>query len=195
MLEILIELDQKLFLFLNGLHIEQLDMVMYYISYKFSWVPLYLFLAVLIIKKYQWKSVTMMIFVVILITMSDQGSVFMKNFFERLRPCHEPDLEGLVHLVRGRCGGSYGFVSSHATNAFALAFFMIKMLNDRYRFVAPVMLFYAISNAYSRIYLGVHYPADVLLGSLLGNTIGFGVVFMWNKWEKYFFKPERVLPR
>ncbi|MFO7978734.1 MAG: phosphatase PAP2 family protein [Bacteroidales bacterium] len=195
MLEYLLEFDQKLFLFLNGLRMEQLDMVMYYISYKFTWVPLYIILTVLLAKKYRWKALPLMIFVVILITMSDQGSVFFKNFFERLRPCRDPDLEGLVHLVRQRCGGVYGFVSSHATNAFALAIFMGKILNDRFRVVYPVMIVYAILNGYSRIYLGVHYPADVVFGSLLGIGIGLGVVFMWNKWEQYFYKPERVLPR
>lgn len=184
-----------MFLFLNGLHVDQLDMFWYYISWKYTWIPLYLVLAVMLVKKYRWRSLPLMIFVVILMTMSDQGSVYFKNFFERLRPCHDPDLEGLVHLVRGHCGGTYGFVSSHATNAFALAVFMGTLLKDNYRYIYPILLVYAVLNAWSRIYLGVHYPADVIFGGLLGSAIGFGVLYLWGRWEQYFYKPERVLPR
>jgi undecaprenyl-diphosphatase len=185
MLEFFLELDKQFFLILNGLHHPFFDQVMYYISHKFTWIPLYVFLMVLVFIRYRWKGFLVLVFVVILITLSDQLSVLAKNTFMRLRPCLEPSLEGLVHIVRGRCGGRYGFVSSHATNTFALAVFMNYLLGSRFRFVVPVMLTYAVLNAYSRVYLGVHYPADVIFGALLGVLIGMFVYFLWAKVVKY----------
>ena len=99
----------------------------------------------------------------------------------RFRPCHEPSLEGLVHIVRGRCGGRFGFVSSHAANTFALATFVTAVLKDRYRYMVAIMFTYAILNGYSRVYLGVHYPGDVIFGSLLGAGIGIAVALLWIK--------------
>lgn len=180
MLDFLIDLDQKLLLFLNGLNHPFLDPVMFYISHKFTWIPLYLLLLVLVFWRYKWKGFLVLIFVVLLVTLSDQGSVFVKNTVMRLRPCREPLLDGLLHMV-SRCPGGYSFVSSHATNTFALAIFMNKLLGARFRFVVPVMITYAVLNAYSRVYLGVHYPGDVIFGSLLGILVGMFVYFLWEK--------------
>jgi len=184
MLDFLLELDQKLLLFLNGLNHPYLDPVMYYISHKFTWIPLYVLLLVLVFWRYKWKGFLVLVFVVLLVTLSDQSSVFIKNTFMRLRPCREPLLEGLVHMV-SRCPGGYSFVSSHATNTFALAIFMNNLLGKRFRFVVPVMITYAGLNAYSRIYLGVHYPGDVIFGMLLGILVGMFVYFLWVKLDKY----------
>ncbi len=181
MIELLLELDKQLFLFLNGLHNDFFDWLMHYISYKYTWVPLYAFLLVLVIYRYRWKGLLFILFATLLVFLSDQSSVFIKNTFMRFRPCHEPELEGLVHIVRGKCGGRYGFVSSHAANTFAVAVFVIGLLKERFRFVVPVMLLYAILNGYSRIYLGVHYPGDVIFGALLGTGIGYMVFFFWQK--------------
>lgn len=181
MLEFFLELDRQLFLFLNSLNNGFFDWLMYYISYKYTWVPLYGFLLFLVINKYRWKGLYFVLFVTLLIVFSDQSSVWMKNTFMRFRPCHEPSLEGLVHIVRGRCGGRFGFVSSHAANTFALATFVTALLKDRYRFVGAVMFTYATLNGYSRIYLGVHYPGDVIFGSLLGAGIGIALAFLWVK--------------
>lgn len=187
MLDFLIELDQKLLLFLNGLNHPFLDPVMFYISYKFTWIPLYLFLLVLVFWRYKWKGFLVLIFIVLLVTLSDQGSVFVKNTIMRLRPCREPLLDGLLHMV-SRCPGGYSFVSSHATNTFALAIFINKLLGLRFRFVVPVMIAYAALNAYSRVYLGVHYPGDVIFGSLLGILIGWLVFFLWEKLNQFIAK-------
>lgn len=190
MLEFFLEIDKQLFLFLNGLNNGFFDQVMYYISEKTTWIPLYLVLLYMVFRQYRWKVFLMLVFVVILITLSDQLSVLAKNTFMRFRPCHEPSLEGLVHIVRGRCGGRFGFVSSHAANTFALAIFMNFLLRDSYRFMVPVMLSYAVLNAYSRIYLGVHYPGDVVFGALLGVLIGWFVYFLWSKVIKYTKRPK-----
>lgn len=91
----------------------------------------------------------------------------------RLRPCHNPELANLVHTINGACGGQYGFVSSHAANTFALAVFVVLVLKKHFKWMFCFMLVWATIVSYSRIYVGVHYPGDVLGGALLGSTIGF----------------------
>ncbi len=189
MIEFLIKLDTQLFLFLNEIHNPFWDELMYWISYKYTWIPLYAFFLILIIKHYKWKSLYIIVAVALLITLSDQISVKVFKFgFERLRPCHNPNLEGLVHIVKGHCGGKYGFVSSHAANTFALAMFLSLLFKSFYKYSTLLLLFWAAIVSYSRIYLGVHYPADILGGALLGILLGY-LVFYTLKWvEKQFIK-------
>ena len=166
-------LDQHLFLFLNSLNSPFWDQVMYNISGTVIWIPLYLAILVALGVKYKKKFLVLILMIIIAITLSDQGSVFFKNSIHRLRPCHEPALEGLVHLVKGRCGGKFGFVSSHASNTFTAA--ILSLLLIKRKWFTYSMIFWAIVVGYSRIYLGVHYPGDVICGSLLGLLIGWGV--------------------
>jgi undecaprenyl-diphosphatase len=144
---------------------------MVFSSAKFSWTPLYLVLLFLISKQYKWKTFLVLAFVTLLILVSDQISVHaFKNVFERLRPCHNPELIERVRMITG-CGGQYGFVSSHAVNSFALAVFVTGIINNNGRWLTFVMFLYAFLNCYSRVYLGVHYPGDVLIGAILGFAI------------------------
>lgn len=176
MINQLIAWDKELLLFLNSLHTPFLDFLFYWISDKLIWVPFYLFLIYLIIKQYRKETWYIMLAVGVLIACSDLSSVHLfKNVFERLRPCHDPGLIDRVHLVNGECGGAFGFVSSHATNCFALAVFLAKILGKAYRHFTPLILLWAAIVAYSRIYLAVHFPGDVLCGALLGTIIGFSV--------------------
>jgi undecaprenyl-diphosphatase len=169
MIEFLKEIDTRLFLFLNGINSPFGDFVMYWLSHRFIWIPLYAFLLYLLFRHYGWKSLIFLVFVAVLITISDQVSVHLfKNVFQRLRPCHEPALEGMVYTL-GRCGGKFGFISSHASNSFALAVFMALLLWRKVRIMAIIMLIWATLVSYSRVYLGVHYPGDILVGAMVGT--------------------------
>ncbi len=181
-MEFLLNADRDLFLFLNGLHASWLDMPMYWISNKFFWIPLYMLLLFLVFRHYGWKrALLILLAIALLITLSDQITGFMKGYFQRPRPSHNESLAGLVHTVKGYRGGAWGFVSSHAANSLALALFMISLLAKKIRFIAPIMLTFAILNAYSRIYLGVHYPADILGGMVIGIVVALLVITLW-KW-------------
>lgn len=185
MIEWLKELDTALFLFLNGLHAPSWDTFMSAVSGKLIWLPLYLFILFLLYRRYGRKTLVLLLFIVLLITMSDQLSVkAFKEVFQRFRPCHEPALAGLVHTVNGKCGGSWGFVSSHASNSFALALFSLLLIRDKP--YTAFIVFWAFLVSYSRIYLGVHYPGDILGGAILGGFIGWLVYkayrFIDNRW-------------
>ena len=179
MIEFLSNIDTNFFLFLNGINSPFWDTVMWHVSGKLTWIPLYLVIIYFIFRKYRWKTLWILIAIAVVVTLADQFSVhFFKNVFERLRPCHNPDIKELVHIVNGKCGGKFGFVSSHAANTFGVATFLLMLF--RIRWFGLAILLWAAVVSYSRIYLGVHYPGDVLVGSLLGVLIGWVV---WKLFE------------
>lgn len=177
--------DTQLFVFLNGIHSPFWDNIMFWISKTNSWIPLYLVLVGLIIYKQRKRALLTLLFIGLLILISDQVSVhFFKNVFQRLRPCHTPELQDIVHLVKNRCGGKYGFVSSHASNTFAIAGFLSFLF--RYKPLTVFLFLWAAVVSYSRIYLGVHFPLDVACGAILGFSIGYMV------YRAYSFANKRV---
>jgi len=178
-------LDQQLFLFLNSLNSPLWDTVIHAISGKVIWVPLYLAILIFLGIKYKRKFLVILLFIILAATLADQISVLFKNHFQRLRPCHEPSLEGLIHLVNGECGGKFGFVSSHATNSFNVA--LISLLFIKKRWYTIGIILWALVVGYSRIYLGVHYPGDVICGSLLGALIG------WSIYKLYELTDNKIL--
>lgn len=171
-------LDQQALLFLNSLNSPFFDQVMYAISGKIIWIPLYLAILIYLGIKYKRKFLIIVLFIILAATLADQISVLIKNLVERLRPCHEPELQGLVHLVKGECGGMYSFVSSHATNSFNVALISLLLIKKRW-FTISIIL-WALVVGYSRIYLGVHYPGDVICGSILGALIGWSIYRLYD---------------
>jgi len=178
MIESLSDIDTKLFLFLNGINSPFWDIVMWQISGKLTWIPLYLLIVYFIVKRYGYKSIWILIAVALVVTLADQLSVHLfKNVFLRLRPCHNPEIMELVHNVN-RCGGKYGFVSSHAANTFGVAVFLLYLFRTKWFSIG--ILFWATLVSYSRVYLGVHYPGDVAVGGMLGAAVGYGVWKLLN---------------
>jgi undecaprenyl-diphosphatase len=185
-------LDQQLFLFLNSCYSPFWDRFMLAVSGILIWVPLYMAILIWLGFKYRRRFIIILFFIILAVTLADQISVHLfKNIFHRLRPCHEPHLEGLVHLANGKCGGFYGFVSSHATNSFNVA--LLSLLLIRKRWFTILIILWAMTVGYSRIYLGVHYPGDVICGSMLGALIGWGIYELYTltdkkilQYKKYF---------
>lgn len=174
--------DRSALLTVNGAHTPAMDAWMELVSGPLTWSPLYLFFLVLIRLRWGWRGLAWSVPVVaLMVLMSDTGSVVLfKETVQRLRPCHAPDLQGLLHLPAG-CGGSFGFVSSHASNHFALATFMAAVLQRRPRWSVVALYLWAGLVAYSRVYLAAHYPGDVIFGALYGMLAGLlaYLLFLW----------------
>lgn len=192
MLETLKQLDQDIFLYLNGIHNPFWDELMYQASGRFIWIPLYIFIVYLIIRKFKKNSYIPILGAVLLIVLSDQLSVHLfKNIFERLRPCRNPEIKDMVHLVHNHCGGLYGFISSHAANTFAMSAFTSLLLRNRLYTIG--IYFWAILVSYSRIYLGVHYPGDVFVGIVFGVMLGISIYILVRRILNVITNPKKNL--
>jgi len=181
--------DQQVFLLLNSQNSLFWDKLMYTISMVIIWFPLYLAILIYMGCRYKRKFIVIILFIIVAVTLTDQFALLIKNTVERLRPCHEPSLTGLVHLVNGKCGGLYGFVSSHAANSFNVA--LLSLLFIRKRWYSICIVIWAAIVGYSRIYLGVHYPGDVLCGSILGALTGWGVYSLYVMTDRYILQKKK----
>jgi len=188
MMEELIETDKKILIFLNGFHSPVLDPVMLLITKTFFWIPLYLFLIFLLFKNYRKEAWFILLGAGITILLGDQiTSTLMKPFFERLRPSQDPTMQPLLHFVDGYRGGLYGFASSHAANTLGVSLFIWLHLRSTYRWMGLIFV-WSILMTYTRIYLGVHYPGDILVGGIIGllcGWIGFKASeYLRNRYQK-----------
>ncbi len=177
----IVHTDQELFLWLNGQHKPFWDAVMALVTNKLTWIPLYLLLVYSLIKQFKIKSIGYILSIIAVVALSDQlASTFLKPYFARPRPCHDPALESLVHLIGG-CGGAYGFVSSHAATSFGIA--MIFNLLPTKQLPGIRWLFvWALVYSYSRIYAGVHYPLDLAGGAVVGVLVA---LLVWIVFKFY----------
>jgi undecaprenyl-diphosphatase len=180
MIEFLKNIDEALFLFLNGIHNNIVDFFIYWITKKETWYPIYAIIFIWMTWKYKRRAIIPIIIVIVAITISDQfTSSFMKTFFERLRPCHEPTISHLVHIVDG-CGGQFGFASSHASNSFTLTTLLYLFFKPNLRYTL-ILFIWAVLVSYSRVYVGVHYPGDVIVGGIIGYLIAVILFFLYSK--------------
>ena len=173
MLETIKSFDQDLLLFLNGLNCPVFDPIIFWGTNTVTWLPLYCLLLYLMIRKYRWKAVWVILFAMLMVLFSDQLSNVFKVWIARPRPTHEPGLTGL-HTVNGYLGGQFGFYSAHASTNMAIAVFMIILLGRPFPYFPSLILSWAVFMAYTRIYLGVHYPGDILAGWVAGGLTGWG---------------------
>lgn len=182
----LIGWDKELFLLLNGLHNSFFDGFMYTYTKVLVWIPLYVALAFVFVKNARKESVWLILALALCVLVADQiASGFFKETVERLRPSRNPDFEGIVHLVKNRKGGNFGFVSSHAANTFGVALLASLFIRNK---IFTISLFaWSLVNCYSRIYLGLHYPADIAGGIIVGTFSALLIYFLIKK-----FRPQSL---
>lgn len=181
MIEHILDWDRTVFLALNFDGGQTLDRFFWIISGKLTWIPFYLLIMFLIWRRYGWKHTLLAaIFMAVAVIAVDQACNVLKDAIAKLRPTHSPGLEGLIHLVRSPDGSyykgyMYGSVSAHAATTFAIAAFSSVLI--RSRIFTVIAILWALLICYSRIYIGAHYPLDIIAGAILGT--GTGIFMIW----------------
>lgn len=178
MIETIKYAEYEWFLWLNSFHSPTFDVIMFWVTFRFTWLPLYVYVIYYTYIKFKATFWQNLIFIVLSVGLSDRfTSGFMKPFFQRFRPCHDPLIQQMVHVV-GDCGGQFGFASSHAANCFALAtsFYLLNR-GDK---LTIFLFIWAIIVSYSRIYVGVHFPTDLLVGAIIGVLISMMLFVLKN---------------
>jgi len=174
MLDQLINYDRELFLFLNNLGTDSWDGFWMFYTTKFNWIPFYAVLLYLLFKNLNKKIfIFSLIVVTLMIVFTDQITNLFKDGFERLRPCFDEETRDLMRLVKSTCGGKFGYFSGHASNSMAVAVFVGLVLKNRFKYLVFVLLLWSALMAYSRIYIGVHFPLDAISGMLFGGFSGW----------------------
>ena len=171
MFDKILTLDKELLIFLNGLGSSTFDPFWMVITKQSNWTPFFLILLYLIFKKVGVKqTLYLLVFIIVLITISDQFTNLVKETFQRLRPCSDPNIKSLIRVVKP--SETFSFFSGHASNSMAVSSFLYFILKDKFKYFGLLFLWPLIF-AYSRIYLGLHYPTDIICGYMHGFILGF----------------------
>lgn len=189
MLEQIIHYDQEIFLFINQTISNLLfDWLMPFLRNPYTWAPLYLFLVIFLIRNYKKKGMVMLAFFIMTFGVTDHtSSKVIKHEVMRVRPCNDVDFKEHVNL-RIRCGGGYSFPSSHAANHFAMGIFLLVIFRKRWKPIVWLTLGWAASISFAQVYVGVHYPIDILAGATLGSLIGFLIASIY-----LYFQPNKPI--
>ena len=180
MLEKIIQLDKELLIFLNGLGSPTFDGLWLFITKQANWTLFFVMIFYLLQKKLGWKNFGFYIlFTAVLILICDQTSNLFKNYFQRLRPCNDEELKTIIRIVKS--SPSFSFFSGHAVNSMATTVFAFMILKKEYKHAYLLFLFPLVF-AYSRIYLGLHFPSDILTGYVFGATFGFICYKLYSKY-------------
>ena len=185
MVENLIQKDKELLIYLNNLGNEYWDPFWLFITNQLNWIPLFLFIIFLVIKYFGWKRGAFMVLsMIILVAFSDQFTNLIKNSVQRLRPNNDPEIK---HLLRTLINPqSFSFMSGHATTSTFFTVYVLLLLKDKFKFRYLILVFPVIF-AYSRLYLGVHFPIDISVGILIGITFANLYYFLFKKVNKKLF--------
>lgn len=176
----ILELDKALFLALNFDGGAFWDSIFWFASGKLTWAPLYILILYLIFRRYGWKQTLLaLVFMALLVVAVDQIANFFKTFTPKLRPNHTPEIASQIHSVYGYKGGLYGTVSAHAATCFSIASFSIGLIRSRWYTIVIIM--WALLVSYSRIYLGAHYPLDLLFGTINGVVMAIIALKLYHK--------------
>ncbi len=192
MLDWLIELDKELLLAINGWNSSFFDPIMVFITSKWSGIPIYIALLYMIFRKRDTKTAILMVAAVLLtFALTDQLAVHLfKNTIERFRPSWDPTTEHLIRMLEYK-GGKYGFISNHAANFFGLAVISSGILKKRWY---TIFIFcWSAAVAYSRVYVGKHFPGDVICGAMFGALVGWGVLELFRYIVKHYNLPAHAI--
>lgn len=191
----LLLMERDLFFALNGSNSPFLDDLMWTISGRFIWIPLFLFILFLFFYQTRRKeAILVTLFFILLFVVTDQvSSSLFKPLFERYRPTHHPDFKDMVDTVNGYRGGRYGFISGHATNSFGLALFLSLVFRNK--LLTCCALLWALINSYTRVYLGVHFVSDIVAGMMVGSLIALLLFWLYMAARKIIVKPPSTAKR
>ena len=175
--------DQTLFVYINRVATHPiLDTLMPFFRESTFWIPLYLFLIVFVFVNFGKNGWVWLLFAFITVLLTDQfSSSIVKNWVMRPRPCNDPVFSSQVRLLLDHCSGGYSFTSSHATNHFGVATFLCIILGRFFGKWKYLLFIWAALICYAQVYVGVHYPLDVVFGALLGFLIGQFVCWAYQK--------------
>jgi undecaprenyl-diphosphatase len=180
-------LDRELFLAINGFHAPVFDSLMYYVSQIWVFAPVFVYWLYMVFNRYGLKKLFILIgFLGLLVLLTDQTSNITKHAIKRYRPTHNLEIQSQVHTVNDYKGGMYGFFSGHSTNTFGVAMLLFLIFSKESIVFRAAFFAWAAITAYSRIYLGVHYPSDIFVGFIVGLFWGYVVYRL----IQYFFKQQ-----
>lgn len=183
-MEKIIQLDKQLLVFLNGLGSEQYDGLWLLITKQLHWTPIFLFIFYLLYKNLGWKKLLLaLVSIAVLIAFTDQFTNFIKDTFQRLRPCNDEEINGIIRIVKD--SETFSFFSGHAANSMASTVFIFLILKKFYS-KAYLLFLFPLIFAYSRIYLGLHFPGDILTGYAVGGTFGYGMYKLYSSVQQKY---------